>query len=119
MMYLNEAKELLMRLSKEDNSANTYLDAFAPKEQAIILSSAKILLANVALKKGVNMQGACYDCKYRCNVPGDTHSSCSNKVAYVIGDEHGISKGWFLFPFNFDPIWLRYCDGFQAKEEKD
>ncbi len=48
--------------------------------------------------------------------PGDTHSCCSNRLAVAIGDEHGISHGWFFHPFNFDPVWLRYCDGFEEME---
>jgi hypothetical protein len=24
-------------------------------------------------------------------------------------DEHGLRKGWVLFPFNFDPTWLNKC----------
>ena len=31
----------------------------------------------------------------------------------VTGNEHGIYKGWFNWPFNFDPTWLDTCDGFE------
>jgi len=34
----------------------------------------------------------------------------------VKGNPHGISHGWFNFPFNFDPTWLEECDGFKEKE---
>jgi len=27
----------------------------------------------------------------------------------IIMDPYGISKGWAGWPFNFDPIWLRFC----------
>ena len=37
-----------------------------------------------------------------------------NKLG-VTGNEHGIESGWFNWPFNFDPIWLETCDGFEAK----
>ncbi len=30
---------------------------------------------------------------------------------------HGIAKGWFNWPYNFDPTWLENCDGFEKKEE--
>ena len=33
----------------------------------------------------------------------------------VKGNPHGISHGWFNFPFNFDPIWLEHCDGYESK----
>ncbi len=55
----------------------------------------------------------CYECKYRGTIPGDCHSTCSNKKAIVQGNEHGIKSGWFFWPFNFDPVWLEKCDGFK------
>lgn len=36
----------------------------------------------------------------------------------VKGSAHGIAHGWFQWPFNFDPIWLESCDGFEAIEER-
>jgi hypothetical protein len=36
----------------------------------------------------------------------------------VTGDAHGIKKGWFFWPYNFDPLWLKTCDGFEQKEVK-
>lgn len=41
----------------------------------------------------------------------------STKQLNIVGDEHGIKKGWFNFPWNFDPRWLRNCDGFEPKEK--
>lgn len=35
----------------------------------------------------------------------------------VKGNAHGIRSGWFMWPINFDPVWLEECDGFEAKEE--
>lgn len=29
---------------------------------------------------------------------------------------HGVRKGWFNWPWNFDPVWLTNCDGFESKE---
>ena len=54
----------------------------------------------------------CYRCVHRLPVPGDCHSRCNNPEAKVLGDPHGIRQGWFLHPVNFDPIWLKRCDGF-------
>lgn len=28
---------------------------------------------------------------------------------------NGIRNGWFNYPYNFDPVWLENCDGFDAK----
>jgi len=58
----------------------------------------------------------CYDCAHKHSIPGDAHIMCSNGMAHVVGDKHGKRKGWFLWPINFDPVWLVSCDGFKAKE---
>ena len=29
----------------------------------------------------------------------------------------GIRNGWFNWPWNFDPVWLTACNGFEAKGE--
>ena len=31
----------------------------------------------------------------------------------IDAEEHGIKSGWFNWPWNFDPIWLKNCDGFE------
>ena len=36
----------------------------------------------------------------------------------IKGHPHGIKNGWFLWPFNFDPVWLENCDGFTEKESE-
>jgi hypothetical protein len=63
----------------------------------------------------------CYKCVHRLPVPGDAHSRCNNISANVSGNPMGISKGWFLWPLNFDPIWLESCDGFSddPKDKKE
>ena len=90
------------------------------------------------------MESNCYECKYRGSVPGDGHSCCrhpdlggitaGNPIEKLIdslsgasviqkagtkfklkANPHGVKKGWFLWPFNFDPIWLENCDGFEDK----
>lgn len=83
----------------------------------------------------------CYECKHRRTIPGNAHSRCehpniptfgamANMAALfgggpplkvtgmkVVGDQHGIRMGWFMWPLNFDPTWLKECDGFEAKEK--
>lgn len=86
------------------------------------------------------MKPNCFDCQYRRNIPGDVHSECVHpaitssdrilapiffmsgrqdigiaKRLNVLGDQHGIKNGWFLWPLNFDPTWLITCDGFKKK----
>ena len=57
----------------------------------------------------------CYKCKYREELTWSCHSKCNNKNAKVKGDPHGISNGWFMWPVNFDPVWLESCYGFEQK----
>lgn len=87
----------------------------------------------------------CYECRYRGDVPGDAHSRClhpsvSNadenpfgamvemlggkfkdaaKKLNVSANPHGVRRGWFLWPANFDPVWLLTCDGFTSKAERE
>ena len=86
----------------------------------------------------------CYDCQYRGEIPGDAHSCCrhplveqdSNPFGALVdmlsgkndsaalqlnikGDPCGIRHGWFMWPANFDPVWLVSCDGFMAKTTPD
>ena len=35
----------------------------------------------------------------------------------IKGNPHGIRKGWFNWPFNYDPVWVDSCNGFSEKEE--
>jgi hypothetical protein len=83
--------------------------------------------------------GLCYQCNHRRDIPGDAHSKCLHPVAkdprvitlaaimvtsgigrieanglVVIGDEYACRRGWFYWPINFDPIWLRECNGFDS-----
>lgn len=32
----------------------------------------------------------------------------------IVANPHGIRRGWFNWPYNFDPTWLQACDGFEA-----
>lgn len=89
----------------------------------------------------------CYECKYRGNVPGDAHSCCRHpevdvgdgsifdavvilftnpeiiqnaaKKLNIQAEPHGIENGWFFWPMNFDPVWLKNCDGFTKKDDTE
>jgi len=41
----------------------------------------------------------------------------NSKELNIKGNPTGIQRGWFNFPFNFDPVWLENCDGFKVKEK--
>ncbi len=81
----------------------------------------------------------CYECIHRRELPGDSHSRCAHssvqqvsddplfklfslvgggpplplKGIEVVGNPHGIRNGWFMWPVNFDPVWLQSCSGFE------
>lgn len=80
----------------------------------------------------------CYECEYRGRVPGDAHSCChypgtdtgilsmfeQKNIDLIIklnikAHGHGVKRGWFLWPVNFDPTWLINCDGFTHKPIKE
>jgi len=83
----------------------------------------------------------CSNCQYKENVPGDAHICCRHpKIAEnpelecfaalgiggatspasaelnIQANSHGVKMGWFMWPVNFDPVWLENCDGFKEKE---
>jgi hypothetical protein len=84
------------------------------------------------------MTGApdCAKCIYRRSIPGDAHSKCEHpeadwigmysimaygSVSYqsglrVEGDLRSAQAGWFFWPSNYDPRWLKSCNGFKEKE---
>ena len=61
-----------------------------------------------------NMKTECYQCTHRKEIPGDAHSRCVKPDAAMVGNPHGIKKGWFMYPINFDPVWKeRLCQNFE------
>jgi len=63
----------------------------------------------------------CYQCKFRGEVPGSCHSRCEFNWNTATseppkGNEHGIRNGWFMWPWNFDPVWMiDECKQFEQK----
>jgi hypothetical protein len=74
----------------------------------------------------------CYECTHRGDVPGSAHSCCNHPkiesqviaaITFMMGysdldirgNAHGIKSGWFMWPINFDPVWLENCSGFEPK----
>lgn len=49
---------------------------------------------------------------------GEEEFESVRKELNIQANAHGIRSGWFLWPFNFDPVWLENCDGFTPVEEK-
>lgn len=44
-------------------------------------------------------------------------SLINNNELNIKANQHGIDKGWFNFPFNFDTVWLISCDGYEEKND--
>lgn len=81
-----------------------------------------------------NTKPNCYTCKHRRELVGDCHSSCvhpgsspialllfaagqtemETKRIHVRGNAHGVRSGWFMWPMNFDPVWLEICTGWES-----
>jgi hypothetical protein len=43
----------------------------------------------------------CEGCAYKRDIPGSAHIACAyrwDRVPYL-------SRQWFIFPFNYDPLW--------------
>jgi hypothetical protein len=55
----------------------------------------------------------CYKCKHKRTVPGNSHVMCVNPCTHVVGNSHGIKKGWFMYPLLFDPVWGSGCKNFE------
>lgn len=58
----------------------------------------------------------CYTCVYRREIPGDCHIMCVAGNARVVGHPTGIKRGWFVWPYNFDPTWLVSCDKHETED---
>lgn len=62
-------------------------------------------------------ENECYSCEYKRNIPGNNHISCDNYNKYLVGNDHGIRNGWFIYPICFDPIWkVNKCINFKKKQ---
>ena len=63
------------------------------------------------------LHNECYTCAHKRGVPGNAHIMCVKPDSQMPGHPHGIAKGWFMYPFIFDPTWkLKMCNNFQEKE---
>jgi hypothetical protein len=100
-----------------------------------------------------NSRPLCYSCRYRHDLPWNTHSRCAHpavqadslandplaeilalmgrrvggvlflptqaaEALHIEAEEHGVMHGWFMWPLNFDPVWLRRCDGYLPRERE-
>lgn len=60
------------------------------------------------------MTADCFKCENKRDIQGDAHISCLDPDPEMTGSSHGISHGWFNYPFNFDPVWMtKECSKFK------
>jgi hypothetical protein len=66
----------------------------------------------------INMMNECYQCVHCENVPGDAHIRCESPDPDMTGNPHGIRRGWFHYPYVFDPVWkTKDCANFKRKSQ--
>jgi hypothetical protein len=41
--------------------------------------------------------------------------SAFSKKFEIRANSHGIAKGWFNWPYDFDPVWLENCNAFEIR----
>lgn len=41
-----------------------------------------------------------------------------NRALAITANPHGVKNGWFSWPFNFDPVWLESCSGFERLHDR-
>lgn len=72
---------------------------------------------NLRSKDGPRVQTKCYECKHKENLSYTHHVACAKPCANVTGSPHGIRKGWFMYPLEFDPVWMTtQCSTFESAE---
>lgn len=58
----------------------------------------------------------CYQCQHHREFVGYAHILCVNPDPEMTGNPYAIKKGWFFYPFNFDPCWkTKTCVHFSEK----
>ena len=61
----------------------------------------------------------CHQCMHVRSIPGNTRVRCSKPYPQVKGNRHGIRNGWFLYPMNYDPVWMENeCRNFEEKQKE-
>ena len=78
----------------------------------------KVVKKKVVKKKVAKKNFDCYTCEYKREIAGDCHIRCAHPTPRdinIVGHETGIRGGWFFYPYNFDVVWLKNCDGYKKK----
>jgi hypothetical protein len=57
----------------------------------------------------------CHKCVNHDPLPMTHHIQCLEPKAQISGNARAAQKGWFHWPWNFDPIWLEECSKYEEK----
>jgi hypothetical protein len=57
----------------------------------------------------------CHKCVNHDPLPMTHHIQCLEPKALISGNARAAQKGWFHWPWNFDPIWLEECNKYEEK----
>lgn len=67
----------------------------------------------------------CHQCAYKENIPGNCHISCrfnwaKSELQPPLSNPVGVRRGWYAFPFNYDPVWqIEPCKAFSDKKDNE
>ena len=59
----------------------------------------------------------CWNCAYKEELPGDAHIKCVRQPGFKV--EIHLTKWSRCFPLNFDPVWIKECEGWSDKREEE
>jgi hypothetical protein len=63
-----------------------------------------------------DFESRCFSCRFMRRITSSSHIRCANPDLTLTGDEDAIEKGYFQYPYNFNPIWIKsICKKFKEK----
>lgn len=71
---------------------------------------------NVPTRKSgdVPKNTSCHECAHARSHNFTHHILCASPDTEMVGSQHGVERGWFMYPFEFDPVWrLSECRNFK------
>lgn len=70
------------------------------------------------MEKDRDFRKECYNCLFKREVPGNCHIECVKPDADMTGNPIGVKRGWFLYPFLFDPVWKeKLCSNYEENTQ--
>ena len=88
---------------------NTEMEERARK----IMEDSKESVVQGTTQKERSMSKECYSCIHRRPIMGDAHIRCASPDEAMTGAVVGVKRGWFVYPYSFDPVWkTKLCSNF-------